>query len=283
VELVLGGGGVKGYGHVGFLKYIEEKKIPVSRITGISIGSAVAAFYANGFGPEQLTDILFTEFGRFGAATPERSAKIRQLMRGGIDLEQLFTDVVRRYGLRPQPNLRILTYNLLQRKTVVFEGTDYDLGKVIAASCAVPGMMRPVWYGQKGVLTTLFEVITGKRSDEGIFIDAGVRHPSPGEFSPGPAIISKLGLAQKLPSMRLPLADFLLHVGEFLASRPLHWYWADSKNPRHIVVSTGKPEIASLSFALPRDICLQMVEAGYRATKRMLDPEIANGRIPAKV
>jgi NTE family protein len=44
--LALGGGAVLGAAHVGVLKVLEEKDIPISYISGTSIGAFVAAFYA---------------------------------------------------------------------------------------------------------------------------------------------------------------------------------------------------------------------------------------------
>ena len=41
VGIVLAGGGAKGAAHIGVLKYIEEMGIPVSYVTGTSMGSII--------------------------------------------------------------------------------------------------------------------------------------------------------------------------------------------------------------------------------------------------
>ncbi len=46
IGLALGGGAAKGIAHIGVLKAFEEKKIPISYISGTSVGSIVAAYYA---------------------------------------------------------------------------------------------------------------------------------------------------------------------------------------------------------------------------------------------
>ena len=54
VGLVLSGGGAKGFAHIGVLKVLEEKGIPVDYAAGTSMGSLVAAMYAVGYSPEAI-------------------------------------------------------------------------------------------------------------------------------------------------------------------------------------------------------------------------------------
>lgn len=58
VALVLSGGGAKGAAHVGVLRYIYEKGIPVDMVLGTSMGGLVGALYAVGYGPGQLDSIV---------------------------------------------------------------------------------------------------------------------------------------------------------------------------------------------------------------------------------
>lgn len=58
VGVVLGGGGAKGASHIGVLKYLEEMGIPVSFVTGTSMGSIIGGLYALGYEPDELTDII---------------------------------------------------------------------------------------------------------------------------------------------------------------------------------------------------------------------------------
>ena len=54
VALVLSGGGAKGSAHIGILKVLEEKRIPVDIIVGTSMGSYVAGMYAMGLSAEEV-------------------------------------------------------------------------------------------------------------------------------------------------------------------------------------------------------------------------------------
>ena len=58
VGVVLGGGGAKGAAHIGVLKYIEEMGIPVDYVAGTSMGSIIGGFYALGYTPDELTELI---------------------------------------------------------------------------------------------------------------------------------------------------------------------------------------------------------------------------------
>ncbi len=54
IGLALSGGGARGMAHVGVLKALEEKNIPIDYIAGTSMGSIVGGLYATGMSPEDL-------------------------------------------------------------------------------------------------------------------------------------------------------------------------------------------------------------------------------------
>ena len=58
IGLVLGGGGARGYAHVGVLKKLEEMRIPYDYITGTSMGSIVGGFLATGMESEELARVV---------------------------------------------------------------------------------------------------------------------------------------------------------------------------------------------------------------------------------
>jgi len=55
--LALGGGGLKGLAHIGVLEILHDYRIPVSMISGTSIGSVIAAMYASGMSPYEIEKI----------------------------------------------------------------------------------------------------------------------------------------------------------------------------------------------------------------------------------
>lgn len=58
VGLVLSGGGAKGAAHVGVLKYLEEKNIPIDVITGTSMGGLIGGLYALGYPADSIKTML---------------------------------------------------------------------------------------------------------------------------------------------------------------------------------------------------------------------------------
>ena len=58
IGLVLGGGGARGYAHIGVLKKLEEMRIPYDYITGTSMGSIVGGFLATGMESEELAQVV---------------------------------------------------------------------------------------------------------------------------------------------------------------------------------------------------------------------------------
>ncbi len=61
VGVVLSGGGAKGAVHIGFIKALEEKGIPIDYIGGTSIGAIVGSLYAMGYSPEEMLTIFLSE------------------------------------------------------------------------------------------------------------------------------------------------------------------------------------------------------------------------------
>ena len=179
--------------------------------------------------PEEIEEIFATELTELPAPKLVRSLLIpRSIGRlfggttggGLVDLNALFSHLIDKYELRPQPNLRIIAYNIVKRSPVVFEGTDYDLLTAVTASCAVPFLIAAglVWATRSAsTMTTLVGSWLGL-SEEGILVDGGVHHPYPGNFCQGTAIIGKLGFAGALPTRWLSPADLVLHLSEMVVA-----------------------------------------------------------------
>ena len=58
IGLALGGGGARGYAHLGVIKRLEELRVPYDYITGTSMGSIVGGFLATGMTSEALTEVV---------------------------------------------------------------------------------------------------------------------------------------------------------------------------------------------------------------------------------
>ena len=58
IGLALGGGGARGYAHVGVLKKLEEMRIPYDFIAGTSMGSIAGGFLATGMESEEIARVV---------------------------------------------------------------------------------------------------------------------------------------------------------------------------------------------------------------------------------
>ena len=58
VGLVLSGGGARGIAHIGVIRALEERGIPIDYITGTSMGAIVGSLYAIGYSPEQMMQLI---------------------------------------------------------------------------------------------------------------------------------------------------------------------------------------------------------------------------------
>jgi NTE family protein len=56
--IVLSGGAVRGFAHLGVIKALHEAEIIPDVISGVSAGSIVGAFYADGYEPEEILEIF---------------------------------------------------------------------------------------------------------------------------------------------------------------------------------------------------------------------------------
>lgn len=54
IGVVLSGGGVRGFAHLGLLKYLDELGVKIHALSGVSAGAIVGALYASGMSPEDI-------------------------------------------------------------------------------------------------------------------------------------------------------------------------------------------------------------------------------------
>ncbi len=89
IGLALSGGGARGIAHVGVLKVLEEMRIPISCVTGTSMGSIVGGTYAVGTPPKRLEElVLAADWAEIFRDNPPRQDMA--IRRKGDDFKTLF-------------------------------------------------------------------------------------------------------------------------------------------------------------------------------------------------
>lgn len=293
IELVLGGGGVKGFAHIGFLRAIEELKINYGTITGVSIGIVIAVLYVNGYSTTEIEAIFAEELQRINPKKLARSmllpVSVDRLIFGEepVSILKLMQDLVARYKLKPKPNLRVVAFNAITREPVVYSGTDYDLASAMAASCSIPFVFRPIKNGKEISLASwLRHRIKAKlkqapdsKEDGELLFDGGLHHPIPTDFCQGPAIVAKLGYASRPASEALPFADRLFHNLERSASIFLNALHPDPKG-EHVVITVGRSDVAVLTFGISARQQKALTSTAYKRSLIALKAAVAQGRVP---
>lgn len=156
IAVALGGGGAKGFAHIGVLKVLESHGIKPRIVTGTSAGSFVGSMYASGKSPFDLQDV----------ALSLEESDIRDLTlssQGFIEGRRLQDYVNRQVGNRniqqfPIRFAAVATDMDTGRKAAFITG---NAGQAVRASCSIPNVFLPA-------------VISGKR-----YVDGGLVSPVP--------------------------------------------------------------------------------------------------------
>lgn len=141
VALALGGGGARGYAHIGVVRVLQERGYEVVGISGTSMGSVVAALHAKGaldeyeewvthLSQRDVIRLLDPALRSPGAIKGERvMARVSELL-DGARIEEL-----------PIPFTAVAT-DLPNRKEVWFQEGPVDMA--VRASIALPSFITPV-------------------------------------------------------------------------------------------------------------------------------------------
>jgi len=174
IGLVLSGGGARGGAHVGVLKVLEEKKIPIDFIVGTSMGSFVGGLYASGKTPQEIETLLTTtewekyirtDFNRQNIPMRKKAVEYQYQGRIGFGVNANDDLVMPTGVLKRQPMLmkflnefehvdnvkdfdklpipfRAVATDISNGEAIILKSG--SLGKSVYASSAIPGGFQPI-------------------------------------------------------------------------------------------------------------------------------------------
>jgi NTE family protein len=186
IALVLGGGGMKGFAHIGVFQALNARGIRPSLVAGTSIGSLLGAAYVGGETPEELArraiamrrrdlfriDHIGMIKDRMGAPSIYLEGPLRGLVESVVP-RGTFADL--------RAPLFVNTVDLERATQVVF-GTpgleDVNIQDAVYASCALPGFFPPGHVAGRvcvdgGVVDNLSVQIAALWADLIIAVDVG--------------------------------------------------------------------------------------------------------------
>lgn len=176
IALVLGGGGAKGFAHVGVIKVLEKNGIIPDLIVGTSSGSLVGSLYASGKSANELEDIA-THVSNNELLDYSWS---KQGFIEGIKLQNWVNTQVDNRPIEKLPiRFASVATDLTTKQKAVFDKG--NTGLAVRASSSVYGVFVPPRINNKrygdGGLTSLVPVQTAKQMGADIIIAVDVSSP----------------------------------------------------------------------------------------------------------
>ena len=174
--LALGGGGARGLAHIGILKVLEEKAIPIDIIAGTSIGALIGGAYASGSAPAEIAkkteaylsspDFQSSAIKAFEDAQQKEDFRLVQKIQIFIRNRLYLVQAMLKPGILPGEDLksmieyfipdievgetripfRPVATDLVTGKEIIFSSG--SLRQAVTASCAVPGAIAPLKEGE---------------------------------------------------------------------------------------------------------------------------------------
>jgi NTE family protein len=279
IGLVLDGGGALGIAHIGVLKWFEENRIPVDRLTGTSMGSLIGALYATGRSADEIEEVatgaelpnIFHLSVDYDQLNYRRREDRREMpgalqlgLKGGISLRNaLLTDRGLNAFLHDEFNrydgdrvrfdelpipFRCVATDLNTLRPVVFYGGSIPLA--VRASISIPGIFPPVKYRGH------------------YLVDGAIMENLPTEVAKKD-LRSDVVIAVLLPSTEFTGGDVASVVGVFARA----FSAGTARNERESVKlanvlltpDTGKYGVGDYSKAK------ELIEAGYESAKAQRD------------
>jgi len=227
IALVLSGGGAKGSAHIGVLKVLEAKRIPVDIIVGTSMGSYVAGMYAMGLSAEEVERTTLAidwnkgyqdKVGRDELSLRKKQQSEKYQLRTDIGVNGDSTQLPDGFfqGQSMASLLRHATSNLPSQKSfddlpIPYRAVATDmetvtpfvldhgsLAKAMQASMSIPGALKPVdWEGRilsdGGTVNNMpVDVAKAMGADVVIAVDIGARLRTRESLKSGLAMIDQL-------------------------------------------------------------------------------------------
>lgn len=280
IGLALSGGGALGFAHLGVLKVLEREGIPISYITGCSMGSLIGGIYAAGYKTAQIESIavnadwssLFSSSPSFGSQyLPER----QQSQRYVFQLRHRNLIPVLPSGIIPLQNVEFILTKLLSN---IEYNTYYDfdslpipyravavdlvsgnkvnlksgrLAQAIRASIAIPGVFAP------------------KVIDKAELVDGGVQQflPVSPLFDFNPNFIIASITNKRTPETGVALIDVISRSIALIGTEDL----TRQKGFCNIIIEPNVDPFKHSDFARAREL----IKAGEIAAESVL-PEIKN-------
>jgi NTE family protein len=246
VGLILGGGGARGFAHIGVLKALETHDIYPSALVGTSMGAIIGAFYAAGISPDKIIAITET--------TPWKKILDISLgagvMEGDALHEMLANYLPARFDQLALP-FAVTTTDIERGEQITL--AEGDLIRAVRASSCFPGAFEPIhWDGGRvlvdgGVLNNL-PVNAIEFADTSFTIASDASAPRTATYEqPDRAWWQQLK-AMIIPSKRATLVQTTARAINIMQGTLLELYY--QQHPADILIRHEMPDVHVEDFQL---------------------------------
>ena len=186
IALVLGGGGLKGFAHIGVIRALQQLRIEPNVTAGTSIGALIAAAYGGGMSVAEMIERARRLKRRDLFRLNRMGMLLERAKSPSIYLEEPLRAVVE--SVVPQRKFHELGKRVLVNTVDIQRGTqlvwglhglrDASVADAVYASCALPGFFPPGVIDRRlcvdgGVIDNLPVSIAGRGMDIVIAVDTG--------------------------------------------------------------------------------------------------------------
>ncbi|MFL2982957.1 MAG: patatin-like phospholipase family protein [Candidatus Neomarinimicrobiota bacterium] len=266
IGIALGGGGVRGAAHIGVIQELENAKVSIDVVSGVSAGAVVGAMYAYSLDgrwvEEQFRKVMSST--KFDKATSKRYIKNVKSNSSFGKVKKILIDyalailTLHKTSIIDNEELRNILELIIPARTFeqmqiplkivstdIFSGNDIiddsgDLIEALLQSCAIPGIMAPIEVGNKlivdgGVSMPLPTPILKDQCDVILAVDIGVYDFEKIDRVNAKSIIMRSNIitSNKLKARLAEEADIVIRP----ETKGLHWSRFDSSE---ILFENGK-------------------------------------------
>jgi predicted acylesterase/phospholipase RssA/CRP-like cAMP-binding protein len=140
--VVLGGGGPRGFAHLGVLRALDEAGIPIDMVGGTSIGAVIGALCAQGLPDEERVERAITAFTRSGRLVSPTLPMIA--LSSGRRVDRLLAEHLGSTMIEDLPRrFFCVSANLTRAEEVVHDSG--PLWRAVRASLSLPGIFPPIY------------------------------------------------------------------------------------------------------------------------------------------
>jgi len=151
IILVLGGGGARGFAHVGVLKALSEANVPIDMVVGTSMGALVGSLYCSGVKIEKIEniaeDIKWNDISNLSVISLVTMITSEKLLSTKKMEEYLNKMIENKYFFQLDIPFACVATDIKTGEKIIFK--EGPVAPAARASATIPGIFLPVSYRQR--------------------------------------------------------------------------------------------------------------------------------------